>query len=152
MEEYLLTGKMYTRILLNAASMLLSFLQQIFTEHLLCVRCYIHTGEKRHHPSSCQAYSLITKCQVRSHFSLKKKKKKKMCHQHETAQGTLTTAGNQCRSKCVVGTSSMGITWELVRKADSQLRSRPLGSGAQQSVLTRLPDDSNAVSSLRTTP
>ena len=42
-EEYLLTGKMYTRIMLSAESMFLSSLQQIFAGHSLHVRLlHIH--------------------------------------------------------------------------------------------------------------
>ena len=44
-EEYLLTGKMYTRILLSADSVFLPSLQQLFIGHFLHVRCYIYTGE-----------------------------------------------------------------------------------------------------------
>lgn len=70
-EEYLLTGKMYTRMMLSAESMFLSSLQQIFTGHFLHVRC-IYTEEKSHGLCPHQVYSEVTKCQVRSHFSQKR--------------------------------------------------------------------------------
>lgn len=71
-EEYLLTGKMYTRMMLSAESMFLSSLQQIFTGHFLHFRCCIYIEEKGHGLCPRQVYSEVTKCQVRSHFSQKR--------------------------------------------------------------------------------
>lgn len=59
--------------MLSAESMFLSPLQQIFTGYFLHVRCCIYTEEKGHGLCPCQIYSEVTKCQVRSHFSQKRR-------------------------------------------------------------------------------
>lgn len=124
-EEYLLTGKMYTRILRSAESMCLSFLQQIIY-WVPPMRQMRHTqwGERSWSqlPSSLQSgYKMSRKIPLQS---------KEMCNQHE--MGFTPGRAEEVRLEQFKTSAALRVwcrppppAWELLRNADSQLRPRP---------------------------
>lgn len=146
-EEYLLTGKMYTRILLSAEktrSFPSSNRHPLDTSYAsYATHTWGHESGPRLPPHLQSGYELSGEIPLRTGMS----EVSRLGPHTEWA----LTGQNRCCSTRAGWTPGAGTTRELVRHADAQPWSRPTGRGAQSSVLTRLPGDSEAVASLRTT-